>query len=92
MSTAYATKPDIIDLYNQSTAINLLAYDSVHHVLYAEWVNGSVYRYDCVLPNVVADACCADSLGEFMNTKVKGTYPCEYVCQHGTSEYDRLFS
>lgn len=91
MSITYETKPDIIDLYNQSTAIDLLAYDYTHHALYVEWVNGSVYRYDCVLPSVVADACCAPSLGAFVNLKVKEQYPCVYVCQHGTNEYNRLF-
>lgn len=91
MNTTYATKPDIIDLYNQSTAIDLLAYDYTHHALYVEWVNGSVYRYDCVLPDVVADACSAHSLGKFINLNVKDSYPCDYTCQRGTAEYQRLF-
>ena len=91
MSTAYVFKPDIIDLYKPSTAINMLAYDSAHHALYVEWANGSVYRYDCVLPNVVADACSAHSLGQFINLKVKDNYPCDYVSQRGAAEYQRLF-
>jgi hypothetical protein len=91
MSTAYVSKPDIIDLYKPSTAINMLAYDSARHALYIEWANGSVYRYDGVLPNVVADACSAHSLGKFINLNVKDNYPCDYVYQRGTAEYQRIF-
>lgn len=91
MSTVYASKPDIIDLYKPSAAINMLAYDSVRRALYVEWANGSVYRYDGVLPNVVADASSAHSLGKFINLNVKDSYPCDYACQRGTAEYQRLF-
>ena len=90
--SSYApSKPEIIST-KPSTAIDMIAYDDSRHALYVEWVNGNVYRYDGVLPSVVADACSADSLGEFVNSHVKFNYPCEFVCMNGSPTYGRLFA
>jgi len=57
-----------------SSAIRSMGYDLSSHTLELEYVSGRVYRYFDVPEDVVQALREAPSLGEFVNTAIKGVY------------------
>lgn len=62
-----------------SSNINSVGYDGARKVLEVEFKNGGVYQYDGV-PQDLADAFVqADSLGRFLQTRIKPVFPMKRV-------------
>jgi hypothetical protein len=59
----------------KSTAIRSLGYDSRRRQLEVEYPSGDVYRYDDVPPGEVKAMMRSDSLGRFINWRIKPRYP-----------------
>ena len=57
-----------------STGIASIGYSKRRHILEIEFVNGAVYRYVQVAPNVFRDLMTADSKARYYDANVRGKY------------------
>ena len=75
---AHATNPVISHIPHSrvaSSGIASVGYSKRYHILEIEFVNGAVYRYVQVAPNVFRDLMTADSKARYYDANVRGKYP-----------------
>ena len=65
-----------------SSAICSVGYDSRSRVLEIEYSNHCVYDYYDVPPDVYQQFCEADSMGAFVNFRIKPNFPCQEIVEH----------
>jgi hypothetical protein len=63
----------------QSSNIDHVGYLPLSEELYIQFSNGTWYRYDEVMPDVVLALLLADSPGSFLAKHIKGVYECEKI-------------
>jgi KTSC domain-containing protein len=59
----------------RSTSVAAVGYDEDRHELSVRFVSGEVYVYAMVPPSVYRTLLAADSVGRFVNSTIKPTYP-----------------
>ncbi|HZR29749.1 MAG TPA: KTSC domain-containing protein [Terriglobales bacterium] len=62
-----------------SSALRSIGYDPKSLVLEIEYINGSVYDYYGVPPAIYQEFCEADSMGAFVNFRIKPNFECHEV-------------
>lgn len=63
----------------ESSAVASVGYDAVRRTLEIEYAGGAVYRYRGVPQRTYALLLRADSIGAYVNRRVKPYYRCERV-------------
>lgn len=69
----------------ESTAIASVGYEPRTRTLEVEYASGGVYRYLGVPPREHETLLRADSLGAYVNRRIKPRYPCVRVAARGRS-------
>lgn len=59
----------------RSTSVVAVGYDEERHELWVRFVSGETYVYAMVPPSVHRELLAAESVGRFVNSAVKPTYP-----------------
>lgn len=59
----------------RSSSVVAVGYDENRHELWLRYVSGDTYVYAMVPPSVHRELLAADSVGRFVNRRVKSTYP-----------------
>ncbi|HLQ51230.1 MAG TPA: KTSC domain-containing protein [Terriglobales bacterium] len=62
-----------------SSAIRSVGYDAKSRILEIEFTNGSVYDYYDVPHQIYQEFCEADSMGAFVNFRIKPNFQCNEV-------------
>ena len=62
-----------------SSAVCSIGYDPKLLLLEIEYTNGSVYDYYGVSPEVYQEFCEADSMGAFVNFRIKPNFECREI-------------
>ena len=63
----------------RSSSVTAVGYDEDRHELWVRFVSGEVYVYAMVPPSVHRELLAAESVGRFVNARVKPTYPVRAV-------------
>ena len=64
-----------------SCAVRSVGYDPTSRILEIEYTNSCVYDYYDVPPDVYQEFCEADSMGAFVNFRIKPNFPCQEVVE-----------
>jgi hypothetical protein len=82
-----ASNRDMKRLPVDSSALRSVGYDPRSQLLEIEFINGSVYDYYDVPPQAYQEFCEADSMGAFVNFRIKPQFECHEVtgAQHKKS-------
>ena len=59
----------------RSTSVVAVGYDEDRHELWVRLVGGETYAYAMVPPSVHRELLAAESVGRFVNARIKPTYP-----------------
>lgn len=59
----------------RSSSVTAVGYDEERHELWVRFVGGDTYRYAMVPPSVHRELLAAESVGRFVNARIKPTYP-----------------
>jgi hypothetical protein len=62
-----------------SSAVKSAHYDEQRHILEVEYSDSSIYRYHLVSPHQVTEILSAKSVGRYLNEKVIGKHPDEFM-------------
>ena len=66
-----ASNRDMKRLHVDSTTLRSVGYDPKTQVLEIEFINGNIYDYYKVSPETYQELCEADSMGAFVNFRIK---------------------
>lgn len=67
---------DTVEFYPvDSSNVNEIGYDDMEGVLYVRFLNGALYYYESVPPEVWESFLYASSKGRFVHTDLKNVYP-----------------
>ena len=59
----------------RSSSVTAVGYDADRHELSVTFVSGDTYVYAMVPPSVHRELLAAESVGRFVNARIKPTYP-----------------